>query len=174
MYKNEKNHKRLASQTWPKRSHTSLHSTLKLVRRIRSSKEWIRSNPAALKPKYLEISISQAYKCQRQTSFLSILGLEVQLCLSVSSKACKVPTSAIVTFSAFSLSTTSAWRRRKANYGSLGSSTDPYSKLKVEWMKYLASNSLSAKSSALLLASVRLASTMALSLSLVWPKKMNL
>ena len=39
--------------------------------------------------------------------------------------------------------------------------------LKVEWMKDLASNSLNAKSSALLLASAQLASTMVLSLSLV-------
>jgi len=38
----------------------------------------------------------------------------------------------------------------------------------------LASNNLSAKSSALLLALARLASTMALSLSLVWPKTVNL
>ena len=39
--------------------------------------------------------------------------------------------------------------------------------LKVEWMKDLATNSLNAKSSALLLASAQLASTMVLSLSLV-------
>ena len=79
----------------------------------------------------------------------------------------QVPASTVATFSASSFSANSAWRLQKANYGLLGSSVDPYSKLKVEWMKDLAFNSLNGKSSTLLLAAAQPASTMALSSSLV-------
>jgi len=52
-----------ASQTWPKWSDIALHSLLKLVRRIGSSKEWVRSNLTSSKPKSLAISLSRPYKC---------------------------------------------------------------------------------------------------------------
>ena len=84
----------------------------------------------------------------------------------MSSRACKVPTSAEATLNV-SFFATPAWRRQNANYGSLGTSVDPYFKLKVEWMKDLASTSLNAKSPTLLHASTQLIFTMALSSTLV-------
>ena len=118
-----------ASQTWPKLFDTALHSTSKLVRRIRSFEKWVRSNLAALKLRSLAISLSRPYKCQRQTSFISILGLEVQPCLSVPSRTCNVLISAVARCSSFSATLT--WRRGNASYGSLGSLADLYSRLKV-------------------------------------------
>ena len=118
-----------ASQTWPKLFDTALHSTSKLVRRIRSFEKWVRSNPVALKPRSIAISLSRPYKCQRQTSSLSILGLEVQPCLSEPSRTCNVLISAVVRCSSFSATLT--WRRGNASCGSLGSLADLYSRLKV-------------------------------------------
>ena len=149
MCRNKKKQKRTqASQIWPKWSDTALHSIPKSVWRIGSSKGWVRSNLATLKPRSLVTSRSLPYEWWRQTSSLSKVGLEVELSLSVSSKAYKVPTSAIATLSASFFLGNSAWRWQKANCGLLGLSASPYSKLKVEWMKDLASNNLSAKSSA--------------------------
>ena len=141
--------------------------------RIGSFEEWV-CNPATSKPKSLAISLSQPCECWSRTSFLYILGLEVQPYLFITSKACKVPTSTVVTLKASSFLTTFAWKRRKAYYGSLGLLVGLYSMLKVEWMKDLASNSLSSKSLALMLALAQLASTIALSSSLVWPRTVNL
>jgi len=126
-------------------------------------------NPVASKPKSLATSLSLMYACRSQTSSLSKAELKVELFLSVSSRACKVPTSTEATLNVSSFFATSAWRRWNANYGSLGSLVGPYSKLKVEWMKDLASTSLIAKSSTLLHTSAQLTSNMALSSSLVWP-----
>ena len=106
-----------------------VHSTSKLVRRIRSFEKWVRSNPVALKPRSIAISLSRPYKCQRQTSSLSILGLEVQPCLSEPSRTCNVLISAVVRCSSFSATLT--WRRGNASCGSLGSLADLYSRHKV-------------------------------------------
>ena len=81
-----------ASQTWPKQSDTTLHSIPKLVWRIKSSNRWVRSNPAASNPRCLATSLSLLYECQSWISSLSKVELKVKLCLSISSKACKVPT----------------------------------------------------------------------------------
>ena len=107
------------------------------------------------------------YACRSRISSLSKVGLKVELCLSMPSEACKVPTLVVETLNASSFSATLAWRQRNANYGSLGSSLGPYSKLKVEWMDDLASTTLNVKSLALLHASTRLTPIMALSSSLV-------
>ena len=95
------------------------------------------------------------YACRRRTSSLSKAELKVELFLTMSSRACKVPTSAEATLNV-SFFATLAWRWQNANYGSLGTSVGPYFKLKVEWMKDLASTSLNAKSSTLLHASAQL------------------
>ena len=98
--------KTFASQTWPKQFDITLHSLPKLVRRIRLSEEWVRSNLVASKPKSLAIFLSQSYECRKRTSSISILGLEVQPCLSISSKACMVPTFVVATLNASSFSST--------------------------------------------------------------------
>ena len=174
MQKLKETEKTSTNQTWPKWSDTTLHSTLKLVRRIGSSEKWVRSNLVTSKPRSLATSLSLLYKCQSQTSSCFKVGLEVELCLSVSSIAYKMPTSTVATLSSSFFTATSVWRQRKTDYGSLGLSTNPYSKLKVEWMKDLVSNNLNDKSSTLLLDSAWLASIMVLSSYLVWSETINL
>ena len=97
-----------ASQTWPKWFDTALHSTPKPMRRIGSSEVWVRSNPAASKLRSLAISLSLLYECQRWTSSLSRMGLEVHLCLSVSRRTCNVLISRVASLNASSFSATSA------------------------------------------------------------------
>ena len=129
MQKLKETKKTSTNQTWPKWSDTTLHSTLKLVRRIGSSEKWVRSNLVTSKPRSLATSLSLLYICQSQTSSRFKVGLEVELCLSVPSRTCNVLISAVARCSSFSATLT--WRRGNASYGSLGSLADLYSRLKV-------------------------------------------